>query len=486
MRRISGSLEARDGTSLAYSAWLPQDEAAAPVLLTRTPYGRERFGVEPWTRLVDAGYAYIAVDVRGRGDSAGTFSPWVNDGTDGYDVIEWAASQDWSNGNVATIGGSYDAITQWWAASHHPPHLRCMVSIAVSPLHEPLPHYGHSNGVVMPYWLWWLRFLEVVTIGEVSVSWPDVVSVPAEEMARVAGAQEGPWQQYLDGSIGYGEESFAVDPDEVDVPVLVTNGLWDDRKTFELWAALERSPRARDHRLLVGAWDHAGNGAPRPVLGGVDVSKGVTDPPAHWLAFLDRWMRLHLVSTEPDPRVTICRTGAWRWETHDSWPPRGQSSIRYELPRGTWRHDPSDVVWLSGSNTDLAFADAPLDPGLLDDRADVLVMDLPACESAMCVSGEPVVELTVAQAEPGTVVCWLSDIAPDGSGLRLGLWPTPAHHPGGEQVLRLPLAAINHEVRAGHRLRVSIASSYAPIYQHSLVSTQTEVLGGSLTIPRDA
>ena len=36
---------------------------------------------------------------------------------DYYEVIEWAANQSWSNGNIGTNGVSYLAVTQWWVAS---------------------------------------------------------------------------------------------------------------------------------------------------------------------------------------------------------------------------------------------------------------------------------------------------------------------------------------------------------------------------------
>ena len=46
---------------------------------------------------------------------------------DYYEVIEWAANQSWSNGNIGTNGVSYLAVTQWWVASLNPPHLKAMI-----------------------------------------------------------------------------------------------------------------------------------------------------------------------------------------------------------------------------------------------------------------------------------------------------------------------------------------------------------------------
>ena len=51
----------------------------------------------------------------------------VKEAEDYYEVIEWAANQSWSNGNIGTNGVSYLAVTQWWVASLNPPHLKAMI-----------------------------------------------------------------------------------------------------------------------------------------------------------------------------------------------------------------------------------------------------------------------------------------------------------------------------------------------------------------------
>jgi predicted acyl esterase len=476
MERSTATVRTRDGVALAATVWQPDDGGARPAVVFRTPYGRERFGNAPWSRVAEAGYAVVAVDVRGRGDSEGGWRPWVSDGYDGYDVIEWVAAQPWCDGNVGTLGGSYDAVTQWWAAVTQPPHLRCMIPISVSPQLETPGPYGRSNGVVMPYWLWWLKYLGVLAPEQTAVDWAAVMAADPWDMATVAGVDEEPWKAYLAGEIGYGEAGWAIDPSQVEVPALVTNGLWDDPKTFEWWTLLQQSPAG--HRLLVGAWDHAGNAAPRPVLGGVDVSHVAIDPVEHWLAFLDHHLR---GGPAPDgPAVSICRTGTWRWETFDEWPPPSQTRA-HELGVGTWKHDPADPLWLGGAS-DLAFADAPLDPAALDGRDDVLVLDLPAVDTAVRTSGEPVVELTVTQPVAGTVVAWLSDVDSSGQAIRLGLWPTPAHHPGGTATLRIPLAAVHHELQPGHHWRVALAASFAPLYAHAPEPQQVTVESATLLL----
>ena len=66
------------------------------------------------------GYVGITQDSRGTFRSQGTFHPIVQEQADGYDAIEWAAAQPWSNGKVGMAGTSYFGVTQWQAALTQP------------------------------------------------------------------------------------------------------------------------------------------------------------------------------------------------------------------------------------------------------------------------------------------------------------------------------------------------------------------------------
>jgi hypothetical protein len=69
------------------------------------------------------GYVYVYQDVRGRHESDGRWEPFFDDEKDGYDTVEWAAKQPWSDGKVAMQGGSYLGQNQWRAAQAAPPSL---------------------------------------------------------------------------------------------------------------------------------------------------------------------------------------------------------------------------------------------------------------------------------------------------------------------------------------------------------------------------
>lgn len=74
-----------------------------------------------WTRH---GYAVANPDMRGIAHSEGnTTMLGPQEAQDGYDLIEWIAQQDWSNGKTALTGTSYLAWSQWFIAAERPPHL---------------------------------------------------------------------------------------------------------------------------------------------------------------------------------------------------------------------------------------------------------------------------------------------------------------------------------------------------------------------------
>ena len=121
----------RDDVVLRADVYRPPGGGPFPVLLYRTPYGKHN-AVESYQthrKAVERGYAVVLQDVRGRYASEGMFEPYRNEGKDGFDTIEWAAAQPWSNGDVGTFGLSYPGAVQWLAAIESPPGLKAMAPI---------------------------------------------------------------------------------------------------------------------------------------------------------------------------------------------------------------------------------------------------------------------------------------------------------------------------------------------------------------------
>jgi len=126
-----------DGTILRADVYRPDDGEKHSAIFVQTPYGKA-FGPRQSSldivEMTHAGYALIFQDIRGRFSSEGNYGP-REDGKhgkapgksrDGYDSVEWIASQSWCDGNVAMGGISALAFAQWATALDHPPSLKAI------------------------------------------------------------------------------------------------------------------------------------------------------------------------------------------------------------------------------------------------------------------------------------------------------------------------------------------------------------------------
>lgn len=130
----------RDGVSLFTRVYLPMTQAPPlPVIMMRSPYhflGDWPFSIVARV-MASHGYSVVNQDVRGTGLSEGEFNPFFQERSDGYDAVEWAARQTWSNGKVGIWGVSYLGVTALQAAASTPPHLVAVATTATgSDYHE--------------------------------------------------------------------------------------------------------------------------------------------------------------------------------------------------------------------------------------------------------------------------------------------------------------------------------------------------------------
>jgi putative CocE/NonD family hydrolase len=130
----------RDGVKLATDVYHPPGAGPWPVILERTPYGRnivsrsELSVAEPGAKsraevarfFVKQGYAVVYQDCRGRYGSEGVFVKYLSDGNDGYDCCAWITKQSWCNSKIGTMGLSYAAHTQGALGCTNPPGLAAM------------------------------------------------------------------------------------------------------------------------------------------------------------------------------------------------------------------------------------------------------------------------------------------------------------------------------------------------------------------------
>src|SRR6476660_4457251 len=145
----------RDGVVLRAEVLRPGADGHFPVLVYRTPYGKDDALKEYTTfeHALERGYAVVVQDVRGRYASDGEFVPYQNEGRDGFDTIEWAARQPWSNGAVGTFGLSYPGAVQWLAAVENPPHLKAMVPAMTF---SSAQNFFYAGGLWDMSWIEWI------------------------------------------------------------------------------------------------------------------------------------------------------------------------------------------------------------------------------------------------------------------------------------------------------------------------------------------
>ncbi len=139
----------RAGHSPTLRCW-PLPDACLPDAVRQAPALEE---YTTFAHAVERGYAVVVQDVRGRYASDGEFRPYENEGRDGYDTIEWAARQPWSNGRVGTFGLSYPGAVQWLAAVESPPHLEAMVPAMTFSTPQ---NFFYSGGVWDLSWTQWI------------------------------------------------------------------------------------------------------------------------------------------------------------------------------------------------------------------------------------------------------------------------------------------------------------------------------------------
>lgn len=103
---------------------------------------------------------HVIADSRGTGLSEGAYRVLTKEEQDdGYDLIEWIASQPWCNGNVGMLGMSYFAWMQYLFAAQNPPHLKAICPVdAATDFYRHLCYHGGILNIGFPF-QWWEHIL---------------------------------------------------------------------------------------------------------------------------------------------------------------------------------------------------------------------------------------------------------------------------------------------------------------------------------------
>jgi putative CocE/NonD family hydrolase len=317
----------RDGTILRADVWRAPAGTAMPVVLMRTPYGKER-GVpsavlDPAT-AVAAGFAVVVQDVRGTGSSEGDFEPFVSEADDGFDTIAWVADQPWCDGRVVMTGMSYVGVVQWLAASRRPPALAALTpTITTDSVAE---GWSFRGGLLES------GFLRTWVAGSLA---PPELRILDDLDDLAEGGDVGaiaPWaapgfSEPVDSAYWAARAPLAGEVSS-DLPALVIAGWYDCFLAGSLRSFADRGA-ARD-RMIVGPWGHeptfthlVGERA----LG----SSGAADIFGLRERALDFYHAVLAGEDPPGPRVLAYLLGARRWLELASWPPPGAGPRALEV-----------------------------------------------------------------------------------------------------------------------------------------------------------
>lgn len=518
----------RDGVLLRADVLRPKAEGRFPTLVYRTPYGKE-FALKEYTTFqhaVERGYAVVVQDVRGRYASAGEFVPYQNEGHDGYDTIEWAARQPWSNGAIGTFGLSYPGAVQWLAAVETPPHLKAMVPAMTFSTPQ---NFFYSWGLWDMSWMEWIwdniapdvrvkkNLPGPKTYDEAVAEWPTVSpkmlgTVPLNQLEELRGIApyyynwlshpaDDPWWDWCELRNKYARNHAAV---------LNFSAWYDDNYGPEgattNFAGLLKARAGKDPQthLLLGPWVHGVGSTGKSKAGDREFSpEAAINYDEVVLSWMDHFLRGQDNGVNKAKAVRYFVMGDDQWRDADSWPPAAESKSYYlhsatkDASTASLSPDlPSDP---GGATAFISDPSHPLtnpysssgahDYRDLVKRNDVLTFDSAPVEKDTEVTG-PIQADIYFSCDCRDTDLWvrLLDVDADGRALNLmspGLDVQRASYrniKAGRQLLtagsiyelRLDHLITSNVFKQGHRIRVQISGTFFPNFSRNLQSGELE------------
>lgn len=543
---FSVEMKTRDGVRLMADLYRPAGDERWPVIIQRNPYDRSDVGmgsmviVDPaW--LARQGFAVLVQDTRGRAGSDGDWEGFHQDVDDGYDCVEWAAAQPWSNGVVGMYGSSGMGITTLKAVAAAPPSLRAAVAIVSGP---DLEVRSPGGPLQVSFMTWYALMMALDTVrrlpgpaagahtqrilasmGTLVDSWS---TLPLTDVDGLSDPETTPhWQDWVGIEPGdpraHPGRSLSKDPSLGRVALLQIGGYRDFIGTgmFALAKAQGDNPA---HRLIAGPWTHRG------VYSGATGARELPETsspagPLGWGPVLAAFFDIHLRggdgSTHPlglgwltgDP-IHYYLEGENRWTSAPAWPPAGevrqwqltsdgdarsaQGNGRLEQPdttaaaagSDTFRADPHDPFPTCGGALGAPFQgpDGIQDQRRVDHRLDVLVYTSEPLDAPVTIGGAPELVVHLESTAPDADVnVKLVDVEPDGFAYNVaeGVQRT-RYRDGGQQAwltpgtpteVRVRLRDTAHTFRAGHRVRVMVAGADYPQFSRNLHTRTVPELG---------
>jgi uncharacterized protein len=525
----------RDGTVLRADILHPKGPGPFPVLVYRTPYGKEEALKEYTTfrHAAERGYAVVVQDVRGRYASDGEFRPYENEGRDGYDTIEWAARQPWSNGKVGTFGLSYPGADQWLAAVENPPHLRAMVPAMTFSTPQNFFYAGGLWDMSWMEWIWDNIAFDVrtkknlsgpKTYAEALKTWDEVGpkmedTLPLRDVAELKGVApyyfdwlshppEDPWWDWCELRNRYGRTKAAV----LNLSAWYDDNYGPEGATTNFAGLLKARAGSRQPQtaLLLGPWVHGVDETAKTKSGERELGdKAAIDYDAVVLNWMDHYLREVDNGVDRAKPVRYFVMGDNQWRESDTWPPPANRTSYYltgiagvsgggvltvkaplEKERySTFLSDPANPVRNPYANS------GAHDYRELAKRADVLTFDSPVLEKDTEVTG-PIQARIFLSCDCHDADLWvrLLDVGPDGTAFNLmspGLDVQRASYralargrqlltPGQVYEVTLDHLITSNVFQKGHRIRVQISSTFFPNFSRNLQSGESEVVSAKM------
>ena len=513
----------RDGVKLYADVFRPARPGKYPVIVSRTPYSTER----PPAAYADGvffarrGYVYVLQDVRGRHESEGKWEPFRNDIEDGYDTVEWAAAQQWSNGKVGMEGGSYLGHVQWRAAMSAPPHLVAMFpAVAATSLYA--DWITLNGGWRLSFNFGWGPVRQESRImqntGPHLIPGLDNISfdamqrhLPLLDMQRLAGRNAQFWRDWI-AHPDYDDYWKKLNAEEVFERISVpahTAGGWFDifvQGTLRGYVGMSKQGKTeaarKGSRMIVGPWGHG----PSRKFGEIDFGpEAMVHEDGLKLRFFDYWLKGEKNGLDQEPPVTIYVMGRNEWRSEDEYPLArtdyrklylggdgkantryGDGRLRWEEPpsesrHDTYRYDPDNHVPSLGGNNCCGTPTpaGPMDQRPVESRGDVLVYTSETMTKDLEVTGPVKLVLYASSDAPDTdFIAKLVDVFPDGRAINVCEGIMRARYreslsrpklltPGEIYKFEVDLVGTSNAFLRGHRIRVDVTSSHFPQFDRN-------------------
>ena len=555
----------RDGVRLATDIYRPKNAAGqVPTIWVRTPYNfnfwdvRNKLPADMTAALtaVKRGYAYVVQNERGHFFSEGNYDILGAPRTDGYDALEWISKQSWSNGKVGTTGCSSTAEYQMGvAAMGHPAYAAMNVQGFGAGVGRVKPYYEQGNwyrgGAVQMLFITWIYGQQ----NQVRPMFPP--NTPREDLIRVSKsfdlAQQLPtvdWSKALwhlpvqdilkvvDGPHGIFADSMPVDtggrmiqrtPND---PAWYKGGLYHDDMPLDVpglwfmsWYDVSVGPNlalynhvrrtakpevANQQWAVIAPVAHCAytRATDHTVVGERDMGDARLDYAELTYGFFDRFVKGESsAKLEAMPKVTYYTMGINKWQTSDTWPPRGAQPMTLFLASGgkantlegdgrltsappstaasdSFTYDPMNPVTSYGGNvccTGTAITAGSFDQRKMESRPDVLVYTSEPFKEGTEISGpiEPTLYVS-SDAKDTDFTVKVIDVYPDGRAYNLDESiqrmryrdgydkPLAWMEPGKVYMVTLQPLTTSNYFEVGHRLRIEVSSSNFPRFDRNL------------------